>query len=179
MTPDTLVTSMAAISAAWGPLNSELVDLARRQIEALTKASPEEPWLASLHRDRPSNRELYRDPQHGFVLLAHFEPPALYRPPHDHGRSWVIYAVQQGEIEMGTYDRINGADGAEHLADRQATLLRPGCASVYLPGDVHDTLCVAGPALLFRFTERDLKHEDLTEHRITRFRQQNGRWSAP
>lgn len=179
MAIDTLATSMQAISAAWGPMNHSLLDLARREVEALAKASPEEPWLASLHRDQPSNRELYRDPRHGFVLLAHFEPPALYRPPHDHGRSWVVYAVQNGEIEIGTYDRIPAADGTEHLAHRQAHLLRPGCASVYRPGDVHDTLCVAGPALLFRFTERDLKHEDLSEHCITRFKERNGVWSAP
>ena len=38
---------------------------------------------------------------------------------------------------------------------------------VYLPGDIHDTRCVTGPALLFRFTERDLKREDKEERRVT------------
>jgi hypothetical protein len=179
MTQNTLESTMAEISAIWGTLTTELVEAARSHIEALAKASPEEPWLAELQRDQPARRELYRDPKHGFVLMAHFETAALHRPPHDHGRSWVIYAVQQGESEMGTYGRVDGPDGKARLVKRNATLVKPGQAQVYLPGDIHDTLCVAGPALLFRFTERDLKKEDLIEHKITRYVQRDGFWSTP
>ncbi|MFO1016783.1 MAG: hypothetical protein U1E03_04240 [Hyphomonadaceae bacterium] len=175
----TLETTMARMSAIWGPLTSELVAAARTQIEALAQASPEEPWLADLHRDQPSSRELYRDDESGFVLLAHFEQAALYRPPHDHGRSWVIYAVQQGESEMGTYGRVEDADGKTRLVKRNATLVKPGQAQVYLPGDIHDTLCVSGPALLFRFTERDLKKEDAVEKRVVRYVQRDGIWVPP
>jgi hypothetical protein len=50
---------------------------------------------------------------------------------------------------------------------------------VYLPGDIHDTRCVSGPALLYRFTERDLKKEDVVEHRIVRYVERNGVWVAP
>lgn len=179
MAHSTLESTMATISASWGRLTTELVEATRTQIEALAKASPEEPWLAELHRDQPASRELYRDPKHGFVLLAHFEKTGLYRPPHDHGRSWVVYAVQRGESEMGTYGRVDGPDGGVYLVKRNATLVRPGQVRVYLPGDIHDTLCVAGPALLFRFTERDLKKEDLGEHRITRYVQRDNLWRAP
>lgn len=175
---NTLQVSMEKIAASWSALSTELVDVARSQVEALAKASPEEPWLAELLREQPASRELYRDPEHGFVLLAHFEQAGLYRPPHDHGRSWVIYAVQQGESEMGTYGRVEGPDGAVRLVKRNATLVKPGRAQVYLPGDIHDTLCVAGPALLFRFTERDLKQEDAVEKRITRYVQRGGIWST-
>ncbi|AUW58217.1 hypothetical protein C1T17_08965 [Sphingobium sp. SCG-1] len=174
-----LVSAMAAISAQWGPLTTEQVAAARVQMEALAAASPDEPWLADLHRDQPASRELYRDPIHGFVLLAHFEPAALYRPPHDHGRSWVIYAVQQGESEMGTYGRAASPAGEARLVKRNKTLVKPGEAQVYLPGDIHDTLCVAGPTLLFRFTERDLKAEDLVAHQITRYVQRDGFWCEP
>ena len=80
---------------------------------------------------------------------------------------------------MGTYGRVEGADGKARLVKRNATLVKPGQAQVYLPGDIHDTLCVSGPALLFRFTERDLKHEDAVEKRITRYVQRDGFWSAP
>ena len=69
--------------------------------------------------------------------------------------------------------------GKARLVKRNATLVKPGQAQVYLPGDIHDTLCVSGPALLFRFTERDLKHEDAVEKRITRYVQRDGFWSAP
>jgi hypothetical protein len=47
---------------------------------------------------------------------------------------------------------------------------------VYLPGDIHDTLCVAWPPL-FRFTQRDLRHEDQVEHRITRI-ERDGIWTS-
>jgi hypothetical protein len=179
MTQNTLESTMANIGAIWGPLSTELVEAARSNIEALAKASTEEPWLAELYRDQPASRELYRDPKHGFVLLAHFEKAALYRPPHDHGRSWVIYAVQQGESEMGTYGRVEDPGGKVRLVKRSATLVKPGQVQVYLPGDIHDTLCVAGPALLFRFTARDLKTEDAVEKKVTRYVQREGFWSAP
>jgi hypothetical protein len=178
MARNTLEEAMASVSAVWGPLTTELVEASRLHIEALAKASPDEPWLAGLHRDQPSSRELYRDPVHGFVLLAHVEKAGLYRAPHDHGRGWVIYTVQQGESEMGTYARVEGADGVARLVRRNSTLVKPGQAQVYLPGDIHDTLCVAGPALLFRFTDRDLRKEDLVEHKLTRYVQRNGFWTV-
>ena len=179
MTRNTLEEAMAAVSASWGPLSSELVEASRLQIEALTQASSDEPWLAALHRDQPESRELYRDPVHGFLLLAHVEKTGLYRVPHDHGRGWVIYGVQHGESEMGTYGRVDGPDGKVRLVKRNTTMVTSGRAQVYLPGDIHDTLCVAGPALLFRLTERDFKKEDAVERRITRYVQRDGFWVEP
>lgn len=179
MSKNTLEEAMTGINAIWGPVTTELIEASRHYIEALAKASPEEPWLAELLHDQPASRELYRDAAHGFVLLAHVEKPGLYRPPHDHGRAWVIYAVQQGESEMGTYAPASLDAGEARLVQRNTTLVKPGQAQVYLPGDIHDTLCVSGPALLFRFTERDLKHEDNVEHKVTRYIQRGGVWSAP
>src|SRR4051812_28577532 len=177
MARDELQTSMETIKSLWGPLTSELVDGCRSQLERLVKAPAAEVWLASLHKDAPTNRELYRDRTHGFVLLAHTEAEGLYRPPHDHGRGWVIYAIQQGEIEMGTYGRLRDPDGSVRLVKRGSTLVRAGQVQVYLPGDIHDTRCVRGPALLFRFTERDPKNEDQQEHRVTRYVERNGAWT--
>jgi hypothetical protein len=62
---------------------------------------------------------------------------------------------------------------------RNTTLVKPGQAQVYLPGDIHDTLCVSGPMLQFRFTERDLRHEDTVAKKITRYVQSDGFWVAP
>ena len=179
MTTDTLQSAMTAIRSAWGPLTTELVETCRQTLETLLQAPTAEPWLASLHRDAPASRELYRDQDQGFVLMAHTEQAGLYRPPHDHGRGWVIYAIQQGEIEMGTYARSLEPDGGVRLVKRDATLVRAGQARVYLPGDIHDTLCISGPALLLRFTERDLKVEDQRDHRVTRYVDRRGVWTAP
>jgi hypothetical protein len=162
------------VRSVWGPLNSEVVASCRQQLEALVKAPDSEAWLAALHREAPLSEELIRDLDHGFMLLAHTEHAGLYRPPHDHGRAWVIYAIQRGEIEMGTYARVEDESGEVKLVKRNATILRAGDVQVYLPGDIHDTRCLSGPALLFRFTERDLKKEDKEEHRVTRYAEQKG-----
>jgi hypothetical protein len=144
----------------FGPLTSELVAAVRAQLERLAQAPGSEPWLAALHEERPASQELYRDRSHGFVLLAHSETTDLYRPPHDHGRGWVIYALERGEMEIGTYARVQDEAGRVRLVKRDVTRLHAGEARIYLPGDIHDTRCLSGPSLLFRFTDRDLKRED-------------------
>ena len=176
MAKNSLEKFIDGVRSNWGPLTTEMVAACRQYLKELLKAPVTEEWLAALHRDAPANQELYRDPTHGFVLLAHTEHAGLYRPPHDHGRGWVIYAMQQGEIEMGTYARIEDADGSVKLVKRDSTPVRPGQVQVYLPGDIHDTRCISGPALLFRFTERDLKKEDKEEHRVTRYVERDGVW---
>jgi predicted metal-dependent enzyme (double-stranded beta helix superfamily) len=161
-----------SVSASWGPLTSELVASIRRQMEELLETPATEDWLSRLHEEAAESRELYRDPAHGFLLLAHTESPGLYRPPHDHGRGWVIYAVQRGETEMGTYVRVHDAQGKVQLVKRDSSVVRPGQVKVYLPGDIHDTRCTAGPLLLYRFTSCDLKKEN-----VTRYAQRNGVWT--
>lgn len=179
MSKNSLKTFAVAITKDWKPLSTEVVAAVRQHMEVLLQASPTEAWLQDLHRNLPPSQELLRDPQHGFILQAHTEPQGLYRPPHDHGRSWVIYAVLAGKVEMGTYGRIIAADGSVQLVQRDSAIVLPGQVRVYLPGDIHDTRCIAGPALLYRFTERDLKIEDRVEHRIVRYVERNGAWVAP
>ncbi len=168
-----------AVAKDWGPLSTKVVTAIRGHMEMLLQAPQTESWLEDLKRNAPPSQELVRDAQFGFILQAHTEAQGLYRPPHDHGRSWVIYAVQAGEVEMCTYGRIVAADGSVRLVKRDSIIVQPGQVRVYLPGDIHDTQCVAGPALLYRFTERDLKIEDRVERRITRYAERNGAWVAP
>ena len=170
MTQDALTTFIANTRAAFGPINTHMVAAVRSQLERLVRTSS--PWLSALEEEAPAAKELVRDPDHGFILLAHSEATGLYRPPHDHGRGWVLYALARGEMEIGTYARIEDAQGVR-LVKRDATLLRPGEARVYLPGDIHDTRCLSGPSLLFRFTERDLKNEE-RQHRLTRYVARDG-----
>ena len=176
MTKTALETFIDNVRSDWGPLTSEVAAACSRHLAALLRAPVTEAWLANLHAKPPLSTTLYRDPDHGFMLLAHAEPAGLYRPPHDHGRGWVIYGVQRGLSEMGTYGRLDGAYGPR-LVKRNATLVQSGQVQVYLPGDIHDTRCTGGPALLFRFTERDLKVEDAEERRITRYVERNGVWT--
>ena len=179
MAASTLQTFIDGVRSAWGPLTSELAAECRRHAERLLAAEPSEPWLAKLHAEALPSAELYRDPVHGFVLLAHTETDGLFRPPHDHGRAWVIYAVQSGASEMRTYDRVKEPDGQVRLVQRDTTLVKVGGVQIYLPGDIHDTRCVTGSALLFRFTERDLQVEDRQEHRVMRYVDGGGVWREP
>jgi hypothetical protein len=169
----------ASISAVWGPISTELVATCVEQLAVLMRADPAEDWLGSLLAERPASRELYRDPDAGFMLLAHNENEGLYRPPHDHGRAWVVYGVQSGELEIRTYAKVDHPAGRTRLVLRDSSVLGAGEARAYLPGDIHDTRCLSGSALLFRFTERDLRHEDQVERKLTRFIERDGYWTAP
>lgn len=178
MTQTALDSFVAAVRADWGPISTELVARCRGHLDNLTRAANTEDWLASLLAERPATRELHREPSNGFMLLAHTEQMGLYRPPHDHGHAWVVYGVQSGALEIGTYAKV--ADPRGHrLVRRETSVLRPGEARAYLPGDIHDTRCLTESALVFRFTERDLRREDQVERRVTRFIDHGGEWFAP
>lgn len=159
MTETALDRFARRVGAGWGTLTSALLADCSAQLAALIQAPRHEDWLAALCRERPESRELYRDPVHGFVLLAHTEAEGRYRAPHDHGTSWVLYGVLQGEMEMGSYARVDVACEGSRLVKRGSTIVRPGHVQAYLPGDIHDTLCIDGPAIQFRFTSRDLRRE--------------------
>lgn len=178
MSTNSLNRFVAAMRSDWAPISTHLVANTRERLACLSLADPTESWLSELHVRRPETEELYRDPAHGFILLAHAESSSLYRPPHDHGRAWVVYAVQSGALEVGTYSRTVGMDGMIRLVRRDTSILRPGYAHAYLPGDIHDTRCIED-AIVFRFTERDLKHEDHVEHKVTRYIECAGDWTSP
>ena len=178
MAGNSLDAFSAAIRSAWGPISTELVAACREGLERLARAEPSEAWLAALLAERPAARELYRDPAAGFMLLAHNENKGLFRPPHDHGRAWVVYAVQSGSLEIRTYAKaLTG--GETRLVLRDTSLLEAGQARAYLPGDIHDTRCLTDTALLLRFTERDLRREDQVERKLTRFVERDGHWTVP
>ncbi len=165
------------MKSSWDPLSSEVVATSQALLERLANASTEETWLAELLQTAPANEELYRDPVYGFILLAHTETLGLYRPPHDHGRSWVIYVVQSGETEMRTYARTQDQNGNIKLVLRNSTIVTAGQAMVYLPGDIHDTRCISETALLYRFTELDLKKEDKEEGRVMQYVKRDDVWT--
>jgi hypothetical protein len=179
MAENSLEKFIANVKKIWGPLSTDLISACQLHLQELAKAPATEEWLAKLHRDAEGTVELYRDPARGFLLLAHTEATSLYRPPHDHGRSWVMYALQKGESEMRSYAKIKNDDGTVKLVKRDTTLVTSGRVMIYLPGDIHDTRCVAGPSMLFRFTERDLHQDDKNGHKVTRYVENNGDWTLP
>ncbi|WP_413943082.1 hypothetical protein [Bdellovibrio sp. HCB-162] len=168
MKQDSLAKFIKRIQKVWGPLSTEVVEQAQVILEDLTKASSSEPWLLELLNGFEGSRELYRDPVHGFILLAHTEKKDLYRVPHDHGNGWVIYAVQKGEMEMGIYASLPGENEEPKIVRREKYRVQAGESKIYLPGDIHDTKCISDFVLMFRLTSLDLK-EELGAGRMRRF----------
>lgn len=178
MTDTALSRFVSQVRTVWGPLTSEMISQCAQALERLASTPASEPWLAAVHARAAATEELHRDAEQGFLLLAHTETADLYRPPHNHGRSWGIYAVVSGEIDMATFARVEDAHGQVRLVQRDMTRLGPGQVKLFLPGDIHDTRCVKGPALEFRFTERDLKAEDTIHHCMTRYVLRDGVWTV-
>lgn len=156
------------IKKAWGPLNSNTVSQCHKLLAELAKTPATEEWIANLLKMPEVNEELYRDTEHGFILLAYSENKGLYRAPHDHGSCWVLYAVHSGEMQMKTYLPRTNQKGSTELVCRESCAVLPGQSRVYLPSDIHDTQCISDSALVLRLTSCDLKKEYL-EGRMIKF----------
>jgi len=125
----------------------------------LTQTGPDEFWMAYLLKQAKAAKELYRDPDHGFVQMAHVHQPGHKNAPHDHGPCWVVYGVYRGEIEIGTYRRIDDGTqpGKATLETKELHRLTPGVVYPYLSGEIHSTRAIDAPAVVFRFLSSDLE----------------------
>ncbi|CAH9053794.1 hypothetical protein PSECIP111951_00895 [Pseudoalteromonas holothuriae] len=168
MKPNTLNKFITATRANWQGLTSTNILNCKTQLEELARTPSSEPWLAQLHASKQSSTELYRDPEHGFILLAHIEPKHTYRPPHNHGAGWVLYAVQHGAMDISTYSQVTDCNGHTQLVSRGATTLSSGQCHVYLPKDIHDTKSTTDYVLMFRLTSTDIQTEK-REGRLIQF----------
>ncbi len=125
----------------------------------LATTSPEEPWMAQLIREAKPSRELYRDPEHGFIQMGHVHKVGHGNSPHDHGPCWVVYGSYSGLTEISLYRRTDDGKepGKARLEKKELHRLSPGVAYPYLPDDIHSTNAVEGPAMVFRFLSTDLE----------------------
>ncbi|MEX2962712.1 hypothetical protein [Microbulbifer sp. TYP-18] len=159
MTVNALDQCIADLRSYWTGLNSDAISRCRTAVARLAGAASTEPWLAQLHEKKPAAEELYRDPDQGFILLAHVEYQGQYRKPHNHGNGWVFYGLQHGEVQMATYGQFGKPGGGEKLVSRGAYTMRVGDCSAFLPGDIHDTRCLSDYMLMFRLTSCDFAEE--------------------
>lgn len=156
------------VKTAWSGLNTETVGSVRQLLINLTKAAADEAWLQQILQQKPAAQELYRDAEHGFILLAHTEEKGTYRQPHNHGAGWVFYAVLSGEMAMNTYQQVTKANGETHLVSRGTDMMQAGQCRVFLPGDIHDTKCLSEGFVQLRLTSTDFQKE-MQEGRLIRF----------
>ena len=119
---------------------------------------PDDPWMAEIIRDADPSRELYRDPDYGFIQMGHVHPQGHGNLPHDHGPCWVVYGAYQGLTEITLYQRTDNGRSADRadLRAEEVHKLGPGVVYPYLTGQIHSTHAAETPAVVFRFLSADL-----------------------
>lgn len=82
---------------------------------------------------------LYEDPDLSFCICGHVYPGAAKGAPHDHGSSWAIYGLAEGDTEMTDWEIVEQGDGDRpHLVSPvRSYAMKPGDCHYYAPGDVH------------------------------------------
>ncbi len=74
---------------------------------------------------------LYEDPEQGFCVCGHVYLTAAIGEPHDHGSSWAIYGLAEGDTEMVDWRVVKKGEGAI------PTLVEPDRSYVLRRGDAH------------------------------------------
>ena len=87
--------------------------------------------------DKVSNLLFYEDPDYGFVINALIKNPGGYAMIHDHGPSWTIYGVLQGEERIVHYDAAKRDDGKFDMTEKHADICRPGDVDLVPPRLIH------------------------------------------
>ena len=125
----------------------------------LASTKPDDLWMAQLIAEAKPARELYRDPEHGFIQMGHVHKEGHGNKPHDHGPCWVLYGSYTGVTEITTYRRAdNGQEPGKAIVEKKDLhRLTPGVVYPYLPGEIHSTRAVQAPAVVFRFLSYDLE----------------------
>lgn len=158
---------IAEIRSVWGDGKDAGLPFKVRGLmeKMLASTPPDEPWMAEIIREAQPSRELYRDPDFGFIQMGHVHQQSHGNTPHDHGPCWVIYGAYTGVTEITLYRRTDdGKDPARAaLEKKELHRLAPGVAYAYLAGDIHATRAVEAPATVFRFLSYDL--EKIQRHR--------------
>lgn len=160
----TLDRYIAELRAMWGDgKDPDLPFKVKAAMEKLfASTSPDDPWMAELIRDGKPSRELYRDPENGFIQMGHIHKQGHGNKPHDHGPCWVVYGSFKGLTEITTYKRTDdrSREGVANLAKERLDKLSPGVVIPYLTGEIHSTNAVEGPGVVFRFLSYDLDKID-------------------
>jgi len=152
---------IAEVRAAWGDGKdpSLAFKVAGLMEKLFASTSPDDPWMAELIREGQPARELYRDPELGFIQMGHIHKQGHGNKPHDHGPCWVVYGSFSGITEITKYKRIDDRTepGVARLEKERLDRLTPGVVVPYLSGDIHSTNAVQGPGVVFRFLSYDLE----------------------
>lgn len=166
---------ITSVNNIWGEPSSSLTLSCKLLLEELTKTCQQDEWYQALIENPSAAKEIYRDQQHGFILMAHVEHKGELSPPHDHGDGWVLYATVTGQVDMGIYHKLTRKDGSITIVQKDAYSLNPGQCSVYLPGDIHDTHTIEDNTIMLRLTSCDFNRE-FEQGRLSRYIDNVEKW---
>ena len=105
---------------------------------------------------------VYRDPDHGFVVIAMVWPPNTIGSPHDH-MTWGVVAVSEGSIRICNFQREDDGTNKEFAKLHEIVRIdgKPGDVGHVLPPheDIHSisNLSPTEPALSIHTYGRDIK----------------------
>jgi hypothetical protein len=152
---------IAEVRAVWGDGKDPRLPfkVAALMEKLFAGTNPDDPWMSELIRDGKPARELYRDPELGFIQMGHIHKHGHGNKPHDHGPCWVVYGSYRGVTEITKYKRTDDGtqEGIAQLKKERLDRLTSGVCIPYLPGDIHSTHAVEAPAVVFRFLSYDLE----------------------
>ena len=82
---------------------------------------------------------LYEDAETGFCICGHVYMKPAKGEPHDHGSSWAIYGLAEGDTEMVDWQIVKKAEGDQPnlVKATRSYVLKPGDSHFYDVGDVH------------------------------------------
>jgi hypothetical protein len=102
---------------------------------------------------------LYEDPELGFCICGHVYEGAAAGAPHDHGSSWAIYGLAEGDTEMTDWRVVKKGEGEAPIlvAPAKTYMLKPGDSHFYDVGVVHSPKRTAATKLV-RVEGRNLDH---------------------
>jgi hypothetical protein len=82
---------------------------------------------------------LYEDAETGFCICGHVYMKPAKGEPHDHGSSWAIYGLAEGDTEMVDWEIVKKAEGDQPnlVKATKSYVLKPGDSHFYDVGDVH------------------------------------------
>ena len=100
---------------------------------------------------------LYEDPELGFCICGHVYEGAAAGAPHDHGSSWAIYGLAEGDTEMTDWRIVKRGegDGPNLVTPAKSYVLKPGDSHFYDVGVVHSPKR-EGPTKLVRIEGKNL-----------------------
>jgi len=102
---------------------------------------------------------LYEDPELGFCICGHVYEGAAAGAPHDHGSSWAIYGLAEGDTEMTDWRIVKRGEGESPklVTPAKTYVLKPGDSHFYDVGVVHSPKR-EGATKLVRVEGKNLDH---------------------